>query len=62
VSDDPFFTQPKEQRRRPATLHIETIPGMSARYVRWLVKAEGPLAVEIRSTKGGVARKTLEVE
>jgi hypothetical protein len=62
VSDDQFFTQPKEQPRRPATLQIEAIPGMSARYVRWLVKAEGPLTVEIRSTKGGVARKVLEAE
>jgi hypothetical protein len=55
VSEDRVFEKPKEQERDPATLHISSIPGMEARYVRWLVQGTGPFHVTVRSTKGGVA-------
>ncbi len=60
TSDSPLWEHPEEQKRNPTELKLDTIPGMSARYVRWLVKGDGPITVEVRSTKGGLDSKTVE--
>lgn len=46
----------KEQKRHPEKMRIDTIPGMGAVHVRWLVRGEGPYTVAVRSIKGGSAR------
>ncbi len=57
AADNPFFENAAEQKRRPAEMRIATIPGMSAMYVRWLVRGEGPYTVSVRSVKGGSDRR-----
>jgi hypothetical protein len=55
-SRDRFFRNAKEQKRHPEKLRIDTIPGMGAVHVRWLVRGEGPYTISVRSEKGGSAR------
>jgi hypothetical protein len=56
-SPDRFFRNAKEQKRQPEKMRIDTIPGMGAVYVRWLVQGEGPYTVTVHSVKGGSARR-----
>jgi hypothetical protein len=60
VSDEPFFEEQVEQKRNPTVLRVTTIPGMSARYCRWIVEGEGPFSVTISSVKGGVSSRSSE--
>jgi hypothetical protein len=60
TSEDLLWEHPVAQKRNPAVLELESIPGMSARYTRWLIEGEGPITVEVVSTKGGRASKTVE--
>jgi len=60
ISSDRFFQQPKEQKSQPDRLRIETVPGHSAVYARWLVIGKGPFTVRLRSFKGG--RGEVEVQ
>lgn len=53
ISDEPFFTEPKEQRREPATVKLQSVPGHHVVYVRWLVTGAGPYKVTVASVKGG---------
>ena len=55
LSDNLLFDKPTEQKHYPQSLRIETIPGMSARYVRWIVTGSGAFAIAAKSTKGGIA-------
>lgn len=55
TADDRLFRHPREQKRRPADLQIDTIGGMRAVYARWIVAGSGPYTITLRSTKGGVA-------
>ena len=57
-SAEPFFQNPREQRRDPARIQLDSIPGGGAMYVRWLVKGQGPYSVTVSSAKGGVHRAT----
>lgn len=50
---EPFFREPKEQKKNPQTLKFDTIAGRDVVYVRWLIEAEGPVEVRVRSVKGG---------
>lgn len=50
---EPFFREPKEQRKDPQTLKLDTIPGRDVVYVRWLIEGKGPVEVRVRSVKGG---------
>lgn len=43
-----------EQKRDPERLKVETIPGMGAVSVRWIVEGNGPFTVTVDSKKGGV--------
>ncbi|MHC4831455.1 MAG: M14 family metallopeptidase [Planctomycetota bacterium] len=58
---NPDFRGAIEQKRRPGTLNVETVPGLSAVHLRWIVDGEGPFEVTVRSAKGGVVRATSEV-
>ena len=57
-ADNLLFEHPHEQKREPAAMRLDTIPGMKAVYVRWLVEGAGPYTVTIQSTKGGTAQRT----
>jgi hypothetical protein len=43
----------QEQKHHPERLEIESIPGMGAVYVRWIVEGKGPFTVTMDSEKGG---------
>ncbi len=53
TSSEPFFRNPAEQKRQPAKMKLESIPGHGIVYVRWLVQGQGPFAVNVVSVKGG---------
>jgi hypothetical protein len=53
TSPDRFFRSPTEQKRTPAEILLPNIPGRSVRYLRWIVRGEGPFTVTLRSIKGG---------
>ena len=50
---DQFFEHSTEQKRHPATIRLDTVPGMGAMYVRWIVEGRGPYTVKVQSYKGG---------
>lgn len=58
VSGEPFFREPREQKREPAVIKLDNLAGYSVTYVRWLVQGAGPYRVEVKTVKGG--RHTLE--
>jgi len=53
VSKERFFRNASEQKRKPETLLVDSIPGMGAVYCRWIVKGAGPYRVSVKSAKGG---------
>ncbi len=55
TASEPFFRDPNEQTRKPDNIRLETIPGNSVVYVRWLVQGDGPYTIRLRSVKGGSA-------
>ena len=57
ISSEPFFREPREQKRDPATILLDNIPGRDVVYVRWIVEGEGTVEVEVRSIKGGTDKK-----
>lgn len=57
---EPFFRDPTEQKRQPARLQLDTIPGRGIVYVRWLVEGDGPVRVTLESVKGGRDEKQAE--
>ena len=56
-ADEPFFRQGHEQPLDSQEMRIERIRGMTAVYVRWIVRGGGPVSVTVESTKGGRARR-----
>jgi hypothetical protein len=52
-STEPFFRNPTEQKRDPARVLLDSIPGRGVVYIRWLVTGKGPVSIEINSVKGG---------
>jgi hypothetical protein len=60
IADEPFFQQPREQKRTPGTLQLDRIPGRDVVYVRWLVEGKGKLEVSVKSVKGGSDKKGSE--
>ncbi|MGL4462003.1 MAG: peptidase M14, partial [Planctomycetia bacterium] len=57
---DPFFAEDVvEQKRRPAALKIDAVPGKRAVHLRWLATGAGPYTVELKTLKGGSAVKTI---
>ena len=59
-ADNLLFDNPSEQKLRPESFKLDTIPGMKAVYVRWLVEGAGPYTVAVDTTKGGSAEQTTE--
>jgi hypothetical protein len=57
---EPFFREPTEQKRDPARVKLDTIPGHSVLYLRWLVEGELPFEVKIESVKGGRDARQVE--
>lgn len=53
TDSEPFFREPTEQKRDPATIKLDSIPGHGIVYVRWLVSGKGPFEVRVESVKGG---------
>jgi hypothetical protein len=53
IADEPFFREPREQKREPALIKLGNLPGHSVTYVRWLVQGAGPYRVEVKTVKGG---------
>jgi hypothetical protein len=53
ISSEPFFREPREQKRDPAVIKLDNLPGYSVTYVRWLVQGGGPYRVEVKTVKGG---------
>jgi hypothetical protein len=47
-------------KREPTTVRLPNLPGMEARYVKWIVSGEGPFTVDVKSIKGGTVSKTVE--
>lgn len=60
TADEPFFREPKEQKRSPEKLKISNIAGHDVVYVRWLVEGAGPYTVDVKSVKGGVDSKQIK--
>jgi hypothetical protein len=58
--EDLFFRNPKLVKREPATVKLPNIPGQGTRYIRWYIEGTGPVTVNLRSVKGGVAEKRSE--
>jgi hypothetical protein len=61
-SDEKFFQRPREQKRDPAKMKLDSIPGMNAVYVRWIVEGGGPYTVKLKSVKGGTDEKTSDAK
>ena len=60
TADEPFFLHPKEQKLNPGEVKLETIPGRSVTYLRWLIEGEGKLRVTVDSVKGGKGEKAVD--
>lgn len=58
--DDPFFQNPQQQEHHPERVELPSIPGLGARYVRWIVSGQGPLTVAVDSVKGGVVETAVK--
>jgi len=58
VADELTFQHPREQRREPAELRLDSLDGHKPVYVRWIVRGAGPYTVSVRSIKGGVASRS----
>jgi hypothetical protein len=56
-SDTPFFENAKEQKKHPEKLRVDTIPGMGAVYVRWIVRGQAPFTVTASAIKGGTVQR-----
>lgn len=54
ILEDRLLGIGSEQERRPEQLEVETIPGMGAVAVRWVIDGKGPFTVTVDSEKGGV--------
>jgi hypothetical protein len=60
TAEEPYFKTPTEQRHKRTAVKVDTIPSNGARYVRWLVRGEGPFEVRVDSVKGGSDAKKCE--
>ena len=55
VVDNPLNGDATEQKREPATIKVDNIPGNSLVRVRWIVQGGGPFTVTADSPKGGTS-------
>jgi len=61
TSDSVVFRSPQEHPRQPESIRVETLRSRKPLYVRWLVEGEGVCTVTVRSVKGGVATRMVEL-
>jgi hypothetical protein len=61
-SDELVFDEPREQKRQPERIKIDSVKSMRPLYVRWIVSGEGPLTITIRSQKGGSDRREAMIQ
>jgi Zinc carboxypeptidase len=54
---DRFFKEVQAVKRRPERVELDTIDGMDAARVQFIVKGSGPFVVTVDSAKGGLFRK-----
>ena len=54
---DRFFKEAEAVKRRPERVELDTIDGMDAARVQFIVKGSGPFVVTVDSAKGGLLRK-----
>ena len=47
----------REQKRQPEKLNVNSIPGMGAVSVRWIVDGKGPFTITVDSEKGGMHQR-----
>jgi len=52
--EDPLLDRAVEQRYRPESIEVESIPGMGTVVVKWVVRGSGPFEVRVESARGGV--------
>ena len=55
---DPLNNVTLEQKKDPATIRVENIPGYGKVVVRWIVRGKGQFTVNVKSVKGGTATAT----
>jgi hypothetical protein len=55
IVDNPLSGDGTEQKRGPATMHVDNIPGNGLVRVRWIVQGNGPFTVTADSPKGGTS-------
>lgn len=55
VIDNPLSGDATEQKRDPATINVDNIPGQGIVRVRWIVQGGGPFTVSAVSQKGGTS-------
>jgi hypothetical protein len=53
VVTDPLNNVTIEQKKDPATIRIENIPGYGKVIVRWIARGKSPVTVNVRSVRGG---------
>ncbi|ADB18459.1 peptidase M14 carboxypeptidase A [Pirellula staleyi DSM 6068] len=53
IADEPLFTSPREQERKPAEVKLDRIDGRGGVYVRWIISGGENLEVKVSSVKGG---------
>jgi hypothetical protein len=54
---DRFFKEVQAVKRRPERVELDTISGMDAARVQFIVKGSGPFVVTVDSAKGGLLHK-----
>lgn len=52
--EDPYLNITREQKYHPDRLQVETVDGMSATRVRWIIRGSEPFKVMVESKKGGI--------
>ena len=52
--EDPLLDRAVEQKYRPESIEVQSIPGMGTAVVKWVVRGSGPFTVSVESAKGGV--------
>ena len=60
IVDNPYLDITREQKYRPERLSVQSIPGMDAVQVRWIVSGKTPFVVTVDSNRGGVVSRVIE--
>jgi hypothetical protein len=61
VQDEIFHRVKEANPKQPRKIILDKIPGTGDRKVRWLVQGTGRYTIEVRSQRGGILRKVVEI-